>query len=307
MEVVNPDAFSRYRRELEHHLLMSGLSVGHTPDRIADALDARLRRTRGEAFAGMLAEHAELSGKRVLDVGSGFGELIVACLCRGARATGIEPDPERVHISRLLLESLGLPQVIERASGEALPFRDVEFDIVTSQHVLEHVSDIDKVVSEMIRVTRPGGRLFVSVPNYLFPYEGHYKMKWFPLMPKPLGKMILQLSGRNPEFLLRHVHYTTYPQMMRLWRHHGLITTNITRELVRARRHESAMYRRRLVRALALKLSLFPTITWVLEKPQGAPDRPATSEGSSLATRPDYADPSEGREEFAPTPDGDRI
>jgi 2-polyprenyl-3-methyl-5-hydroxy-6-metoxy-1,4-benzoquinol methylase len=267
MQVVNPDAFSRYRRELERHLLEAGVGVGHTPDRIADALDARLRRTRGEAFAGILAEHVGLSGQRLLDVGSGFGELVVACLSRGAQATGIDPDPERVHISRLLLESLGLPPVIEHASGEALPFRDVEFDIVTSQHVLEHVSHLDKVVAEMVRVTRPGGRLLVSVPNYLFPYEGHYKMKWFPLTPKPLGKRILQLSGRNPDFLLRHVHYTTYPRMMKLWRQHGLTATNITRELVQAGRHESAMYRRPLVRALALKLSLFPTITWLLRKP----------------------------------------
>jgi 2-polyprenyl-3-methyl-5-hydroxy-6-metoxy-1,4-benzoquinol methylase len=267
MRVVQPHTFTRYQRELEQHIRQTGREVGHNPKQVEGAVDRRLRRARGEAFAALLDESVGLADKRVLDVGSGFGEFVFGCLARGAQAEGVEPDEERVHISSLLLESFGLPQVIQAASGEALPFEDGVFDVVASQHVLEHVSDVDRVVSEMVRVTRPGGHLLVSVPNYLFPYEGHYKMRWFPLTPKLIGRWILRLRGRDPRFLLEHVHYTTYPQMMRIWRRHNLEIQNITRARIVGGTHESQVYDKPLLKALALKLNLFPTVTWLLRKP----------------------------------------
>jgi 2-polyprenyl-3-methyl-5-hydroxy-6-metoxy-1,4-benzoquinol methylase len=269
VEVVDAAAFSSYQKELSRLVREAGRAVSHPRSRIDDAVQRRLCRQRGEALAALLDEEVRIRGKRVLDVGSGFGEAVLACMARGGHAEGIEPDEQRVTVSNLLLQSFGLPQTVLCASGEAIPYRDEEFDIVLSQHVLEHVEDLAAVVGEMIRVTRPGGYLLVSVPNYLFPYEGHYKMKWFPLTPKPIGKLILRLTGRDPEFLLKHINYTTYPRMMKIWRAHGLEITNLTRELMLAGRHRSRLYESRLVRTLALRLNLFPTVTWLLRKPAG--------------------------------------
>lgn len=265
--IVSPETYSRYEQELEREVRQSGIEVGCGERQIDAAVGRRLRRERGESLAAVLDRFVDLQGKLVLDVGSGFGEFVLACLARGSEAKGIEPDQTRVQISLMLLESFGFGGGISQAPGEDIPFADGSFDIVVSQHVLEHVRDRNRVVAEMVRVTRPGGHLLVSVPNYLFPYEGHYKIRWIPLTPKPLGGLILRLRGRDPRFLRDHVHYTTYPTMMRLWRRHDLEVRNLTRELVASHTHPSDLYKRRLLRFLAMRLQLFPTVTWLLRKP----------------------------------------
>ena len=109
--------------------------------------------------------------------------------------------------------------------------------------------------------------MFVSTPNYLFPYEGHYMLKWFPLLPKRIGARILRAKSRDPTFLLEHVNYTTYPSMRRLWRRHRLPARNITLELARSRRHKSTIYRSSVVRRAVLALRLFPNVSWLVTKP----------------------------------------
>ena len=60
-----------------------------------------------------------------------------------------------------------------QAVGEHLPFSDAAFDVVFSHEVLEHVTDDRACVAEMVRVTRPGGRIVVFVPNRRYPFETH--------------------------------------------------------------------------------------------------------------------------------------
>jgi 2-polyprenyl-3-methyl-5-hydroxy-6-metoxy-1,4-benzoquinol methylase len=266
--IQDPQAHAQYRQELERHLRSYyGSQLGLPPDKVESEIDRRLKRTRGESLASLLDEHVGLEGRRLLDVGCGWGELILSCLLRGAEGCGVEPDADEVEISRLLLRSYGYSEAIYRGVGERLPFADDEFDIVTCQQVLEHVSSIEQVVREIVRVTRPGGFVVVSVPNYLFPYEGHYMMKWFPLTPKSLGRLILKAKGRDPNFLVNHVNYTTYPRLTKLWRAHGLEVRNLTRERVIAGQHGLPLYRWWAGRTLALRLNLFPNITWLLRKP----------------------------------------
>lgn len=271
MHIRDPDAHAQYLEQLERHLRRYyGDVLGYDSETVTRQIAVRVARTRGEAFATMINEVVGLEEKRLLDIGCGWGELVLSSLALGADAEGIEPDDDEVAISRLLLASYGFAPTIYHGVGEQLSFADAEFDVVTCQHVLEHVRDIGQVVAEMVRVTRPGGHLVVSVPNYLFPYEGHYGMKWIPLTPKRVGAIVLRSRGKDPTFLLESVNYTTYPQMMRLWRRHGLLIRNITRERLEVRSHASQIYRRRLVRALALHLNLFPTVTWLLQRPRSA-------------------------------------
>lgn len=265
---ANPVAYAEYEARLTEHLrTFYGECLGLDDRRVRHSIERRLTRERGVGLARMLDDLVGLDSTRMLDIGSGWGELLLECIMRGAVGSGIEPDAEEVAISELLLESYGFEPRIAQGRGEALPWSDESFDLVTCQQVLEHVDDIERVVSEMIRVTRPGGAMFVSTPNYLFPYEGHYMLKWFPLLPKRIGASVLRAKGRDPTFLLEHVNYTTYPSMRRLWRRHGLPARNITLELVRSRRHQSTIYWSSFVRPILLGLRLFPNVSWLVTKP----------------------------------------
>jgi SAM-dependent methyltransferase len=153
----------------------------------------------------------------ILDVGSGTGGFVADCRRLGYRAFGVEPDRigagatlTSIQIAALRVES----NVFASAVGEALPFPDNSFDLMTLNQVVEHVPDQVAVLREAGRVLRHGGALYVACPNYLRFYEPHYKIFWLPLMPKFLGRLYLHLRGRNP-MMLEHVHYTTNRRLRR--------------------------------------------------------------------------------------------
>ena len=115
----------------------------------------------------MVCRWAPLAGQAVLDVGCGVGMYTAAFLRQTPRVFGVEIERERA------LEARERATGVVEAPGEHLPFPDAAFDVVFSHEVLEHVTDDRACVAEMVRVTRPGGRLVVFVPNRLYPFETH--------------------------------------------------------------------------------------------------------------------------------------
>ncbi len=138
---------------------------------------------------------------KILDVGCGLGGFILACQDNGIKALGLEIDHYAAEIARL---RLGGNESVVVSDGENLPFGNDSFDIVTSITVIEHVKDIEKSLREARRVLKRGGCLVIFAPNYLFPWEGHYKLFWLPyLLPytKFLFKLYLKLKKRDPRFV----------------------------------------------------------------------------------------------------------
>jgi 2-polyprenyl-3-methyl-5-hydroxy-6-metoxy-1,4-benzoquinol methylase len=155
--------------------------------------------------------------KKILDVGAGQGGLVLELLERGADAYGVEPGEEFASVARRRLQMEGHdPTRIIIKGGDALPFADGFFDYVISLQVLEHVHNPADVLREVFRVLRPGGQFQLNCENYLCFREPHYCIAWLPLLPKRLGAMYLRARGRNPEFLIKYIYYTTFPQIWRL-------------------------------------------------------------------------------------------
>nr|HID13768.1 class I SAM-dependent methyltransferase [Anaerolineae bacterium] len=115
----------------------------------------------------MVRHWAPLQGQRVLDVGCGVGMYTAAFLRETPHVFGVEIERGRA------LEARERAAGVVQATGERLPFPDAGFDVVFSHEVLEHVADDRAGVAEMVRVTRPGGRIVVFVPNRLYPFETH--------------------------------------------------------------------------------------------------------------------------------------
>ena len=70
------------------------------------------------------------------------------------------------------------------ADGYWLPVRDGGADICFSSNVLEHVADPIGLIGEMIRVTRPGGLIYLSFCNWYSPWGGHEMSPWHYLGPR---------------------------------------------------------------------------------------------------------------------------
>ena len=138
----------------------------------------------------MVSQWAPLAGRCVLDMGCGVGMYTAAFLRETPHVFGVEIEHERALGARE--RTAGVVQ----SPGERLPFPDDTFDVVFSHEVLEHVADDQACAVEMLRVTRPGGRIVVFAPNRLYPFEthgffwrGHYRFGNVPLinwLPTPL-------------------------------------------------------------------------------------------------------------------------
>lgn len=167
---------------------------------VGDVLDLRREMERLEAIERDLS--FSLKGKRVLEIGSGFGLFILAARLAGARVCGIEPEEDVCQTARMIFREGAVGDVaICRAVGERLPFGDGEFDMVCSFQVLEHTTDPAAVVDEALRVARPGGLLYFVIPNYNSFWESHYGVLWLPRLNKRVGKWVLRRLGRDPRFL----------------------------------------------------------------------------------------------------------
>ena len=95
----------------------------------------------------------------VLDVGSGYGDLLGYLQTRGCRVTGVDTSPRAVERAR----ALGIPVRLGPLRDLHLP--EASFDVGVMCHSLEHVADPVAELREVARVVRPGGRIHVAVPN----------------------------------------------------------------------------------------------------------------------------------------------
>jgi SAM-dependent methyltransferase len=119
-----------------------------------------------------LSGYTELDGKFVLDVGGGPGYFADAFRKAGAVYFGLDPD-----VGELSARG-GVEPGMLRASGTALPIRTGSIDVCYSSNVLEHVDKPELMLAEMVRVTRPGGTVYVSFTPWLSPWGGHETAPW---------------------------------------------------------------------------------------------------------------------------------
>lgn len=133
----------------------------------------------------------ELQNKKVLEVGFRNGLFLNECRKRDLICTGIEINREYCRTVKAKFPALDVLWY----DGGVFPLPDESFDFVVSYQVLEHVSSIRHVLSECIRVLKPGGIMYHVCPNYHSFYEGHYKIIWLPFLNKTLGRLYLKLIG----------------------------------------------------------------------------------------------------------------
>ena len=99
---------------------------------------------------------------RILDVGCGTGANLLL-LSKYGDAEGVDVSEDALAFCR----ERGLDKV-KLGAGEELPYADDTFDLVTAFDVVEHMDDDLAGLTEMRRVLRPGGRVLLFVPTFMF-------------------------------------------------------------------------------------------------------------------------------------------
>jgi SAM-dependent methyltransferase len=108
-----------------------------------------------------------LRGKRVLEIGLGYGTLGQILAGHAARYVGVDiaAGPAAMVRDRLARAGRGTRGTAMRGSALALPFTDGAFDAVYAIGCLHHTGDLGRAVSEVHRVLAPGGRATVTLYN----------------------------------------------------------------------------------------------------------------------------------------------
>ena len=133
-------------------------------------------------------QQANLSGKRVVDVGCGGGILAEAMASKGADVLGVDLATKSLKVAQLHALESGVQNVrYKEISAEALAAEEAgQFDVVTCMEMLEHVPDPASVVQACSQLVKPGGWVFFSTLNrnpksFLFAIVGaEYVLKLLP-------------------------------------------------------------------------------------------------------------------------------
>lgn len=182
------------------------MNAHHAVQRLPHAvlgLDSRRRKAaKIELLMGLAGSDRPL---RILEVGTGGGGIahyfgthpILRC-----EVTAVD-----VHDIREVEEGYRFVKV----EGVDLPFDDQGFDLVITNHVIEHVGDYDdqlRHLGEIHRVMKVGGSGYLAVPNRWMLVEPHYRLAFLSWLPRRLRTPYLRLLGRGS-------HYDCEPLQMR--------------------------------------------------------------------------------------------
>lgn len=116
----------------------------------------------------LILSYAKKKGN-LLDIGAGTGDFLSFAKNKNWKVVGIEPSQK----AKALAQKKGV-SFVENTSD----LSDNSFDVITMWHVLEHVEDLDKQLSELKRISKPGGIIVIAVPNFKSYDAEYYKEYW---------------------------------------------------------------------------------------------------------------------------------
>ncbi len=145
--------------------------------------------------AAHVGYYTPLAGKVLVDVGGGPGYFADAFRAAGATYLALDADAGEMSLHGRSPE----PGTTVLGSGLQLPFRTGSVDVCFSSNVLEHVPDPWRMADEMVRVTKPGGIVFLSYTTWLSPHGGHETSPWHYLGGERALRRYERKQGKPPK------------------------------------------------------------------------------------------------------------
>jgi SAM-dependent methyltransferase len=161
------------------------------------SLDLRSREKKAEKIRAILEAERELGGCDLLEVGVGSG-AIAAGLADTVKPSGGVWGVD-VRDSRVVTEGFRFVLV----QDTSLPFADRFFDVVVSNHVLEHVGPRPEQLAhfrEIARVLKDDGVAYLATPNRWALLEPHFHLPLLSWLPARARSPYVRLAGRGRDY-----------------------------------------------------------------------------------------------------------
>lgn len=148
--------------------------VSHTDTQtgLVNRLYHRVRKITLKSKKNLVESVCNRKGGALLDIGAGTGAFAGFMQTAGWSVTGLEPDQE----ARTRAQSLHQINLLSPDQLYALPVGS--YDAITMWHVLEHVHDLHGYMDRIQQLLKPGGKLFIAVPNHTSHDALKYQQFW---------------------------------------------------------------------------------------------------------------------------------
>jgi 2-polyprenyl-3-methyl-5-hydroxy-6-metoxy-1,4-benzoquinol methylase len=116
-----------------------------------------------------LIDSFKTSSKNILDVGAGTGDFLKVCKNSSWNVFGVEPNLDARNIGAK--KGITLQENLSEV-------KNIQFDVITLWHVLEHVEDLSAYISILNKLLSKDGKLLIAVPNFKSEDANYYKGFW---------------------------------------------------------------------------------------------------------------------------------
>ncbi|TCO42649.1 class I SAM-dependent methyltransferase [Dokdonella fugitiva] len=239
-------------------------TAARLPHAVLDLTSRRRKALKIECLLGLEPAGAPI---HLLEVGTGAGGL--------AHYFGTHPhlrcevDAVDVHDSRQVTDGYRFRQV----SDTRLPFSDGQFDVVLSNHVIEHVGDERAQrthLAELRRVLRPGGVGYLAVPGRWMLVEPHYQLAFLSWLPRSWRSPYLRVRRKGSTYDCEPLQMRGLERMLSdagfEWRNRCLEALRMTLELEGTHSLAAKVVRWMPDPLLRLSLRMMPTFVYTLRR-----------------------------------------
>ncbi len=143
----------------------------------------------------------DLTGLSVLDIGCSTGFLANEIATDGADVVGVDIDVPGVTAAT---KRFGDRVRFLCSSADALPLPDSSVDVVVFNHIYEHVVDPDAVVTEIHRVLKPDGVVYLGLGNKYQLVEPHHQLPLLSWLPQAWADRYMRRAGRGDSYYEQH-------------------------------------------------------------------------------------------------------
>lgn len=148
------------------------------------------RNNKSKKIISILSEFSELRNCDILEIGTGSGYIINHLSKISKSASSVDINDERKIKSGYSFRKI---------NDEHLPFKDNSFDIILSNHVIEHLPNHELHLSEIYRVLKDNGIVYLATPNKYWIMEAHHKVPFLAYLPRELSTIYLKIL-KNKEW-----------------------------------------------------------------------------------------------------------
>ena len=148
------------------------ISHSSTQKGLVNNLYHRVRKFTLTSKRRLVSRETGVATGNLLDVGCGTGAFLDEMRSAGWKITGLEPDETARK------NAASLFNIHPQPSQDLFQLPDESFDAISMWHVLEHVHQLHEYVAQLSKLLKPGGRIFIAVPNYTSADADHYQRFW---------------------------------------------------------------------------------------------------------------------------------